>query len=65
MVMDDLPCSSLQLIDVRNPVIDGCVMSAKLELPVFSARFACDIPTDLDKLIFEFNLSVRGYRTIP
>ena len=52
MVMDYLPSSSFSLIDVRDAMLDGDLLSGKLEMPMFDARFVGHIPRDPDELIF-------------
>jgi hypothetical protein len=60
VVMDDFPGPGLSMIDVRNAILDGDLLSSKLELPILDAHFVTHIPEDLDELIFQFNLPVRG-----
>lgn len=60
MVVDYLPRSSFSLIDVGDAMLDGDLLSCKLELPMLDACFVGPIPRNPDELIFQFNLPVCG-----
>ena len=51
MVMGHLPRAGFALMDVRDAMLDGELLSRKLDLPLLDARFVGQIPRDPDQLI--------------
>ena len=58
MMMDYLPHSRFTTIDVRDKLLDGNLLFAQLKLPIRDAHFVSHIPSNLDKLVFQPNVSV-------
>jgi hypothetical protein len=58
--MDNLPSSRFSTIDVRDPTVAGHRLSSKRKLPMLDAQFLGRIPGDLNELIAQSNLPLRG-----
>ena len=56
MVMDNLPVSDFPAIDVRDALLDGDLLSGKLNLRLLDTQFVGHIPGELNNLITQFNL---------
>ena len=60
VVMDNLPSSGFSTIDVRDAAVAGHRLSSKLKLPMLDTQFVGHIPGDLNELIAQVNLPLRG-----
>jgi hypothetical protein len=58
--MDNFPSSRLSTIDVRDATIAGHRLSSERKLPMLDTQFVGRIPGDLNELIAQFNLPLRG-----
>ena len=56
VVMRYLPSSSFSLIDVRHANLGSDLLSAELRLDMLNANFVGDLPSEVDELVFQFNL---------
>src|SRR6516164_4801290 len=59
VVMRYFPRSSFSLIDVRHANLGSELLSAELGLDLLDANFVGDLPSEADKLVFQFNLPFR------
>jgi hypothetical protein len=56
VVMRYFPRSSFSLIDVRHANLGSDLLSAELGLDMLNANFLGDFPSEVDELVFQFNL---------
>ncbi len=60
MVMDDLPAVCFSVIDVCDAMVQGNLMSGKNSLTTLDANFVGKILGDLNYLINQFYVPLRG-----
>ena len=57
VVMRYFPRSCFSLIDVGHANLGSDLLSAELGLDMLNANFVGDLPSEVDELVFQFNLS--------
>jgi hypothetical protein len=56
VVVGYFPHSGFSLIDVRHANLGSDLLSTELGLDMLNANFVGDLPSKVDKLVFQFNL---------
>lgn len=61
MVMDKFPSSAFSPIDIRYSMLQADWVPGHLELAMLDTHLVSHVPVDLDKLILQSKIRVRGH----